>query len=162
MCSAFGLVPKKMLSHTQNTADVAFQSPIPSQDFAECDICLQQHAHVRQISIALQPLSQQVHASVNHNASMLSAISRPDKYSRDPAMCYGFLLMSEQAKKITYLLTGYALTWATAVWKVVKIISGYEQLEAMFYCVFDHSPDGQELSKMSLCSKDLMMMSSLK
>lgn len=43
-------------------------------------------------------------------------------------------------------LNGRALSWAMATWLGGNDITNYEQFVSLFQCVFDHSPDGKEVS----------------
>lgn len=87
----------------------------------------------------------------------------PQRFSGDPSACCGFLTQcsltfelqpssfpSDRAK-IAYvitLLSGKALSWATAVWKAQSpFCSSYSAFEEEFKRVFDHPISGREASK---------------
>lgn len=60
--------------------------------------------------------------------------------------------MSEQTKVI-YFMTGSTLTWVTTMWQGDNNITSYEQLITLFHHVFDHAPEGKEVSKWWLSLK---------
>lgn len=87
----------------------------------------------------------------------------PQRFSGDPSACCGFLTQcsltfelqpssfpSDRAK-IAYvitLLSGKALSWATAVWNAQSpFCSSYSEFEEEFKRVFDHPISGREASK---------------
>lgn len=52
---------------------------------------------------------------------------------------------------IISLLTGKALTWATAVWeKIGETVSSYEHFIAIFRRIFDHAPEGKAVGEPEL------------
>lgn len=51
------------------------------------------------------------------------------------------------------LLTDKALDWATVLWQGSNDINNYDQLVLLFQRVFDHSPDGKEVSERLLYLK---------
>ena len=87
----------------------------------------------------------------------------PQRFSGDPSACGGFLiqcsltfelqpsLFPSDRAKIAYIITllsGKALSWATAVWNAQShCCSGYSAFEEEFKQVFDHPISGQEASK---------------
>lgn len=55
----------------------------------------------------------------------------------------------DEAKKLMHFinfLPNKALSWATAIWQGENDIPNYDQFVSLFQCVFDHSPDGKEVS----------------
>lgn len=52
------------------------------------------------------------------------------------------------------LLTGKALTWATAIWdKGGELVSSKECFVSLFRQVFDHAPEGKEVGDLLISSK---------
>lgn len=124
--------------------------------------CLQEvTAQVVQLTAQLSQLTSQLSATALPHTAHTTPVTKPDKYAGDPTQCRGFILQSElylslledipnKDKMVTIisLLTGKALTWATAVWeKKGKTVSTYGRFIAAFRQVFDHAPKGKAVSE---------------
>lgn len=120
------------------------------QMLSDLDVCISQFTTV--VSQAL----------LAHPAPTTSAllVPQPDKFSREVSECKGFLLQcllyfttqlgttnQQKIAQFINLLTGKALHWAIAVWeKGGKPTTLYKHFVALFKRVFNHQPEGVEVS----------------
>lgn len=114
----------------------------------------------------LNLISQALSAATIHTpvSSTSPLITQPDKYAGEPTQCKEFLLqcslyfssqerLSEQQKieQFISLLTGKALTRATAIWfQGGDQLVSYNHFVELFQSVFDHSPEGKKIREQLL------------
>lgn len=125
----------------------------------------------RRLPATPDPVSVPVHQSVSLSPSPLAEprLPPPQHFSGDPSACNGFLTQCaltfelqpssfpSDRSKIAYIITllsGRALSWATAVWEARSpFCSSYASFVEEFRRVFNHPLQGREASKELLSIK---------